>query len=93
VVKAQLQLLGKAYVHHYERHGVGAEHIRERAELLQHVVDEYDAVRTAFAGARGGVLAPQADGTPPTANGGGSHRASGTPSGASGSAAGPTGGG
>ena len=48
LVRAKLQLLGKAYVHHYENYGVEADFIRERAELLQQVVDEYEVVRGAL---------------------------------------------
>ena len=47
-MRAQLQLVQKAYLHHYETHGVEADFIHERSELLQQVVDEYEGVRGAF---------------------------------------------
>ena len=48
LLRARLQLLGKAYVHHFERYGVTAEFIAERAEIVQQVVDAYEGARNAF---------------------------------------------
>lgn len=42
LTRARLQLLGRAYVHHYEKYGVGADFIEQRAELVQQVVDDYE---------------------------------------------------
>ena len=50
LLRAKLQLLGRAYVHHFETYGVEADFIAERAEVVQHVVDEYEGVRSAFGG-------------------------------------------
>ena len=44
LTRARLQLLGRAYVHHYEKYGVGADFIEQRAELVQQVVDDYERV-------------------------------------------------
>ena len=46
----QLQLGARAYLHHYERYGVGADYVRERLELVQAVVDEYAALAARGAG-------------------------------------------
>ena len=51
LIRAKLQLLSRAYVHHFEQHGVDVDFISERAELLQRVVDDYEAARSAFAAA------------------------------------------
>lgn len=48
LVRAKLQLLSRAYIHHFETYGVEADFISERAELVQQVVDEYEGVRGAF---------------------------------------------
>jgi len=62
LLRARLQLLGKAYLHHFERHGVDVDFISERAELVQHVVDGYEGCRLSFAGAQppspGSVISP-----------------------------------
>ena len=39
LVRAKLQLLSRAYMHHFETYGVEADFISERAELVQQVVD------------------------------------------------------
>ena len=52
VLRAKLQLSAKAYVHHYERHGVTAADIAERLELLQHVVDDYEGMLNSVAPSR-----------------------------------------
>ncbi|KOO36032.1 cryptic tubulin [Chrysochromulina tobinii] len=58
LIRARLQLLGKAYVHHFERHGVSTEFIAERAEYMQTIVDEYEGCRAAFAGSQPPVVSP-----------------------------------
>ena len=58
LIRAKLQLLGKAYVHHFERHGVSTEFIAERAEYMQTIVDEYEGCRAAFAGSQPPVVSP-----------------------------------
>ena len=50
LLRAQLQLSARAYVHHYERYGVGADFIAERVETVQRVVDDYYALSRAAAG-------------------------------------------
>lgn len=45
LLRARLQLLGKAYIHHFERYGVTADFLSERAELVQTVIDDYEAAR------------------------------------------------
>ena len=47
VLRARLQLSAKAYVHHYEQHGVSADYMAERLEVVQRVVDDYGAMSTA----------------------------------------------
>ena len=81
LIRARLQLLGKAYVHHFERYGVGTDFINERAEIVQQVVDDYEGARGAFGGARRGP--PQSDSPglapcPPTGGSSFSQRASGS---------------
>ena len=51
LLRARLQLLGHAYVHHFERYGVEADFIAERAEIVQRVVDDYEGVRGGGKGA------------------------------------------
>ena len=58
VLRARLQLLGKAYVHHFAQHGVESDYIAERAELVQYVVDDYERVRATAAGATASVPSP-----------------------------------
>eukprot|EP00966_Prymnesium_polylepis_P336166 7391458-Prymnesium_polylepis.2 len=51
-LRARLQLSAKAYVHHYEQHGVSADYIASRLEVVQQVVDDYNAMSAAVAGLR-----------------------------------------
>ena len=48
----RLQLGARAYLHHYERHGVGADYVHERVELMQAVVDDYNAAAARAGGGR-----------------------------------------
>ena len=50
-LRASLQLLARAYVHHYERHGVTADFLAERVERVQQMADDYaDLPRTLMQG-------------------------------------------
>ena len=49
--RARLQLDARAYVHQYEKYGVTADFIAERAELVQQVVDDYEGVYACSAAA------------------------------------------
>lgn len=55
LLRARLQLGARAYIHQYERYGVGAEYLAERLELMQQVVDDYERVHRAAGGSSGAV--------------------------------------
>ena len=60
LLRVQLQLANRAYLHHYERYGVGADEITSRIEVVQRVIDDYNAAAARAggqAGARRGPLA------------------------------------
>ena len=52
LLRVRLQLGARAYLHHYERHGVGADYVHERVELMQAVVDDYNAAAARAGGGR-----------------------------------------
>lgn len=47
VLRAQLQLSQKAYVHHYQQHGVSEEYIANCVEAVQQVADDYASMSAA----------------------------------------------
>ncbi|KAL1510183.1 hypothetical protein AB1Y20_006513 [Prymnesium parvum] len=49
VLRAQLQLSERAYLHHYERYGVSSDYISSRLELVRQVGDDYAAMSSAVA--------------------------------------------
>lgn len=58
LLRVQLQLANRAYLHHYERYGVGADEITSRVELVQRVVDDYNAAAARAGGQAGARRGP-----------------------------------